>query len=96
MCKGNHDKCYDPDLFAGIYDFLTISVSGIKVSLMHYPMMSWPDSCRGSLHLHGHIHGRKAYNLQQKAEGIRRYDVGVDANDLCPVSIEEIKMFFGV
>ncbi|MDE6750857.1 MAG: metallophosphoesterase [Lachnospiraceae bacterium] len=40
LCKGNHDKKYDVKLFAGIYDFLEITVKGINVSLMHYPMMS--------------------------------------------------------
>ncbi len=40
LCKGNHDKRYDVELFEGIYDFLEISVHGVNVSLMHYPMMS--------------------------------------------------------
>ena len=96
LCKGNHDKKYDTKLLEGTYDFLEISVHGINVSLMHYPMMSWPKSHHGSLHLHGHIHSRGDYNLQQKKEGILRYDVGVDANGYCPVSIEQVKEFFGV
>jgi len=44
LCKGNHDKKYDEDLFDGIYDFLKIAVNGVNVSLMHYPMMEWPKS----------------------------------------------------
>ena len=75
-------------------DFLEIAVNGINVSLMHYPMMSWPKSHHGSLHLHGHIHSKGDYNLQQKNEGILRYDVGVDANNFCPVSIGQVKEFF--
>ena len=93
LCKGNHDKRYDSNLFEGIYDFLEIAVHGVNISLMHYPMMSWPKSRHGSIHLHGHIHSKGDYNLQQKAEGILRYDVGVDANHFCPVSINEIKNF---
>lgn len=93
LCKGNHDKKYDATLFEGIYDFLEIVINGVNVSLMHYPMMSWPKSHYGSLHLHGHIHSKKDYNLQQKSEGILRYDVGVDANEFYPVSIEQIKSF---
>lgn len=69
LCKGNHDKKYDVKLFAGVYDFLEIAVNGINVSLMHYPMMSWPKSHHGSLHLHGHIHSKGDYNLQQKMMG---------------------------
>ena len=94
LCKGNHDKKYDEALFEKICDFLEIAVNGVNVSLMHYPMMSWPKSSHGALHLHGHIHSKGDYNLQQKSEGILRYDVGVDANNYCPVSIEQVKEFF--
>lgn len=94
MCKGNHDKRYYSSLFVGIYDFLEIAVHGVNISLMHYPMMSWPKSRHGSIHLHGHIHSKGDYNLQQREEGISRYDVGVDANNFFPVSITEIKEFF--
>ena len=96
LCKGNHDKKYDVDLFEGIYDFLEIAVHGVNISLMHYPMMSWPKSHYGSLHLHGHIHSKGDYNLQQKSDGVLRYDVGVDANEFYPVSIEQIKIFFEI
>jgi len=96
LCKGNHDKKYDLELFAGIYDFLKVELRGINISLMHYPMMSWPKSRNGSLHLHGHIHSKGDYNLEQREAGILRYDVGVDANNYCPVSIEQIKYFFAL
>ena len=96
LCKGNHDKKYDPDLFEGIYDFLEIAVYGVNISLMHYPMMSWPKSHHGSLHLHGHIHSKGDYNLQQKKDGILRYDVGVDANGFYPVSIKQVKEFMEI
>lgn len=94
LCRGNHDKAYNPELFEGIYDFWGINVNGVNISLMHYPMMEWPKSRHGSLHLHGHIHSKSAYNLQQKENGILRYDVGVDANNFYLVSMEEILEFF--
>lgn len=94
LCKGNHDKRYDVTLFESIYDFVEIAANGINISLMHYPMMSWPKSRHGSLHLHGHIHSKGDYNIQQKNDGILRYDVGVDANEYRPVSIVQIKEFF--
>ena len=96
LCKGNHDKRYASTLFEGIYDFLEIAIYGVNISLMHYPMMSWPKSHYGALHLHGHIHSKQDYNLQQKRDGIMRYDVGVDANEFYPVSIEQIKEFFKI
>lgn len=94
LCKGNHDKKYEEQLFEGIYDFLQIKEKDVNISLMHYPMMSWPKSHHGSLHLHGHIHSKEDYNLLQKNSGILRYDVGVEANGYYPVSIQQIMAFF--
>ena len=90
LVKGNHDKNYDPTLFEGIYDFLEVTFDGQPFSLMHYPMVEWPKSFCGSIHLHGHQHNKPEYNSEQKAQGILRYDVGVDANYHCPVSLNEI------
>lgn len=72
---------------------MTISADGIHISLMHYPMLSWPRSHYGSIMLHGHIHADESYNLSNRDNGIKRYDVGVDANGYMPVSIKQIKAF---
>lgn len=93
LITGNHDKKYDEKLFEEIYDFKTVSLNGKYFSLMHYPMLSWPKSYHGSYQLHGHIHARNDYNLKNKTDGIRRYDVGVDANGFYPVSVERIIKF---
>ncbi len=95
LIKGNHDKNYDPRLFADIRDFMTVSVNGQYCALMHYPMMSWPKKSSGSIQLHGHIHAQMNYNEENRADGIRRYDVGVDANNFFPVSVKQIIDFFG-
>ena len=91
--RGNHDKKYDESLFEGIRDFMTISVNGRHISLMHYPMLSWPRSHYGSIMLHGHIHSDTSYNISNREAGIKRYDVGVDANGYMPVSIKQIESF---
>ena len=93
LIRGNHDKNYDPSLFEGVYDFHEVTFDGQPISLMHYPMVEWPKSFHGSIHLHGHQHNKPEYNLEQKAQGILRYDVGVDANYYCPVSLNEILKF---
>lgn len=93
LIKGNHDKNYDESLFEEICDFKEINLHGVPISLMHYPMVSWPKSNRGSIHLHGHQHNTSEYNLEMKKQGIHRYDVGVDANDFRPVSLQEILNF---
>lgn len=59
-------------------------------------MLSWSKKNSGSFQLHGHIHAREEYNLQNKVEGIGRYDVGVDANGYYPVSVKQIIDFFKV
>ena len=74
---------------------MTVSLNGKYFTLMHYPMLSWPKKERGSIQLHGHIHARMDYNEKNRAEGIKRYDVGVDANDFYPVSVDSIMDFFG-
>ena len=98
LVKGNHDKKWHPELFIEICDFKEIheQVNGenYHISLMHFPMLSWPKSHHGSIHLHGHIHSRGEYNLQQRSLGIKRYDIGVDANNFYPVSLEQIIAFF--
>lgn len=99
---GNHDKNYDSSLFKGMYDFKKVNMISkneinYDISLMHYPMLEWPRSRHGSVHFHGHIHSRgSAYNQQMKSEGIRRYDVGVDANNYKPISLDEILSFMEV
>ena len=96
LIRGNHDGGIDESLFDHVRDFETISASGIVCALMHYPLLSWPKMCRGSLMLHGHIHSGPEYNEQNRTSGILRYDVGVDANNYCPVSLEQIRDFFGL
>lgn len=96
LIKGNHDKKYNPNLFEEICDFKEVSLNGVCFSLMHYPMLSWPRMNQGSIHLHGHIHAWAEYNLQNRNDGIRRYDVGVDANEFRPVSVKEIIAYFDI
>lgn len=47
------------------------------IYLSHYPTLSWPKKGRGSLMLHGHVHGSMdKYNEESQD---LRVDVGVDA-----------------
>lgn len=100
LVVGNHDRAYDPALFEEICVFKEIHLSdkgkNYSVSLMHYPMVEWPKSRHGSIHLHGHQHNKPEYNLRMREEGKLRYDVGIDANYYCPVSFQEIVAFMGL
>lgn len=59
-------------------------------SMPEYPDGSF-DEVTGETHEHS-LHG---YNEWCRAHGIRRYDVGVDANGYRPVSIKQVLGFFG-
>lgn len=101
LVRGNHDKfCqhseFNMELFGWIKDYAEIVYNNTKFILFHYPIMEWNNFFRGSIHLHGHQHNYIEYNYQNLTQGIRRYDVGVDANNMAPVSADEIIEFFSM
>lgn len=96
---GNHDKDWSQPTVAGTFvvepPIATLKLeSGRKVVMCHYPIMDWSGLGHGSIHLHGHIHATKEYNEWNRSLRLLRYDVGVDANEYAPVSIDEILRFF--
>lgn len=56
----------------------------LPIVLCHYAMRSWDRSHYGSWHLFGHHHG------QLESYG-KSFDIGVDAHDFYPWSLEEVK-----
>lgn len=99
LIPGNHDKDWASKALAGTFDVMPpisrLKVNGHKYILSHYPLVDWEAMERGSVMLHGHIHSRGPdYNELNRMQGIYRYDVGMDANGLRPVSIEEIDAWF--
>jgi len=54
-----------------------------KLIACHWPFRTWAASHYGSINLHGHSHG----HLQELPNQL---DVGVDANNFFPISINEI------
>lgn len=58
-------------------------VEGRRLVLCHYAFRTWNGLGRGAINLHGHSHGR----LKPIP---RQYDVGVDAQGLAPVTLDEI------
>lgn len=99
LVKGNHDHFvgksdFDKSIFEQISDYAEITFETTRFILMHYPIMDWNGMFRGSMMLHGHQHNHPSYNEENRRKGILRYDVGVDANDMKPVSAEAIVRFF--
>ena len=96
LVRGNHDNMIkDNDLrFGWVKEYFTFRYNKEKFILCHYPFVTWNGSEHGSYDLHGHQHNNLVYNMQQRFTGLRRFDVGVDANNFTPVSVEEIIAFF--
>lgn len=99
LVRGNHDQFVDSpqferSLFVSIQDYLEIVYCNTPFVLFHYPIVEWNGAGRGAIMLHGHQHNHGEYNVKNLHEGILRYDVGVDANNMEPVSADKILQFF--
>lgn len=91
LIYGNHDMRFDGErVFSTTRDYAKIKTPRGKVVLFHYPIADWDGMYHGSIHLHGHIHSTGEYNRQNLAAGRRIWDVGVDANNYEPISLEDI------
>ena len=85
LVAGNHDRPETLSLpWASVRELVHATVDGQRMTLCHYPMMSWPHLHRGAIHLYGHVHGRIP------ATG-RACDVGVDVWAMRPASLAEIQ-----
>jgi calcineurin-like phosphoesterase family protein len=85
LVAGGHDRFKTED-FGWILICPKIEIikyHHINIVMCHYPLETWHGSNYGSIHLHGHSHGklRKIPN---------RIDVGVDCWNYKPVKITEI------
>jgi calcineurin-like phosphoesterase family protein len=88
---GNHDKrdkC--AKFFSTVQDVKLLKIQGIpQIWLSHYAHRSWPSSHHGSIHLFAHSHGTLRIDPE-----IKCCDVGVDAWNYKPVSLNEILVYF--
>lgn len=88
-------------IFKGVFEYYTqlevISnsrdlITGSKITvvdkfiLCHFPIASWEDMAKGRIHLHGHVHLLPKDRIGQG----KSLDVGVDGNNLDPISLKEI------
>jgi calcineurin-like phosphoesterase family protein len=100
---GNHDhhilnnKSDIQRLFSSISHYIDLdvqrpskkgkgSIDRFRFILMHYPIASWHDMNEGVMHLHGHVHLPK----HQRIGNGKSLDVGVDGNDLEPISLDKV------
>ena len=105
LISGNHDKDWSRPEVAHTFvleaPLMRMKTEeGQMIVLCHYPLLSWEGMHRGSIMLHGHIHSGQeetapgSYNTRMRNEGTLRYDVGVDANAMAQISLDEILAWF--
>jgi calcineurin-like phosphoesterase family protein len=96
---GNHDDRKIRDLFTATFDQTEIHEGDVRITLNHYPMLTWNAQHHGSvespnIHLYGHVHA-----LYQKeggecpvlyADAWPALDVGFDGHDYHVWTLEEI------
>ena len=69
--------------WASVQHYAELAVDGRLVVLCHYPFRTWNKIGKGTIDLHGHSHGKLTPIPRQ-------YDVGVDAQDYRPATLETI------
>jgi calcineurin-like phosphoesterase family protein len=92
LIAGNHDTetlAHHASLFASVSQIREIHEGGRRIVMCHYPMREWHGAWSRAWHLYGHTHGR----LDHEPHGLS-LDVGVDAHDFRPWSVEEIEAQF--
>jgi calcineurin-like phosphoesterase family protein len=62
--------------------------------LSHYPISSWKNMNDGVIHLHGHVHLGPEVRMSNTNKG-RYMDVGMDGNNMNPISMEEVLKLLG-
>ncbi len=69
--------------WTSVQHYAEFHADGQHLILCHYAFRTWNQMGRGSINIHGHSHGR----LKPVP---RQFDVGVDAQELRPVSLAEV------
>ena len=90
LILGNHDKRWTKTVdlskyFVEITNFLTYKCDGVKYTLCHYPMLSWPGRGNGGYMIHGHNHNNPLDYTDQYL-----LNAGVDINDYKPATFNEL------
>ena len=89
LIEGIHDRktLNDPTFrkcFKEVHQYLRIVYDGTVVCMFHYPIAEWDQMHRGSVHLHGHLHGGES-----GMEKFRCRDMGMDATDMIAITMED-------
>ncbi len=105
LILGNHDRAKSELMkcFEWVKEYAVIQDGETDVVLCHYPIASWYNQFRGSVHLYGHVHNNPDYDAYLRyleicdEMGIPHecYNVGcmIPYMDYTPRTLEEIREF---
>ena len=91
--QNNREDCQN--LFSSVNKYVELNVkwnvgtpfmNEQEFILMHFPIASWNNLARNSIHLHGHVHLPKSKRIGSG----KMMDVGVDGNDMKPIEMREV------
>lgn len=71
-------------LFSSVQPLLRVKLEGQEFTLCHYALRIWENAHKGAINLYGHSHGRLPDS------GLNQMDVGMDAVNFHPISLEEV------
>lgn len=72
-------------------DYKEINILGHKITLCHYPLVTWNRKSHGSWMLSAHSHYNMPVTRKEGTSLGKILDVGVDGHDFKPYSFDEIK-----
>lgn len=88
LIYGNHDKAIKKDrdlqsLFSSCQNYFELRWKNKLIVMFHYPISSWNEMGKGSIHCYGHVH------TSYKHYG-RSHNACVELNDYKPVLLDDI------
>lgn len=103
LALGNHDK-NTTNKWEHVDNIINLLIDdpevkdGQRITLCHYPMLSWYQSHRGAWQLFGHVHGESTFKYFED-DGFtvkgritpNQLDIGVDSHNFTPLSYQEVK-----
>jgi calcineurin-like phosphoesterase family protein len=96
LIVGNHDKYWMkktdmPRFFESVEKYAEISDGSHKLTLCHYPMMTWDSAAKGGYMIHGHCHDdTKTIYFPILRDMPNILNAGVDVNKFHPVHFEAL------
>ena len=86
LVSGNHDAAWLKELdWASVDDLVEVNDGGQRLTLCHYPMLTWPGARKGALQLFGHVH--KAWRGSRNS-----VNAGLDVWNFEPATARQIAM----